>query len=251
MSLTDHLGVWTPPGALFPTEFALPRQLSRMRAGEMSPNELRQWLKVRYEVAHFFDPTLEAILKGLEEKGSTKENLIGVIRGNLKEEQGQAANAYGNVSHAEARNQLLTALDLPQHDSDRFGTWEHPKNLDPRAYNWVMAMKRLVADTPLGGAAGMAYWETRVGQENGDWPILLKALEKSFPELVRSSYRPGDALWHIASHAQMDGEHGSSLRTAVEESLGNEQQWRLAKRGVETVATCFDRFWACDTLTHS
>ena len=77
----------------------------------------------------------------------------------------------------------------------------------------------------------------------GDYYILLKAFEKNFPELRLASYKEGDALWHIFSHAQHDTYHAQLAQDALNPILIERNSSERALKACLETRDAFDTFW--------
>jgi hypothetical protein len=87
------------------------------------------------------------------------------------------------------------------------------------------------------------YWENRISlsSELGDYWIILKAFETTFPEWKKEEYAEGDIFWHLYSHAVHDEFHAKYCEDALV-SLSAKNSKKV--RGVcEKMRIFFDEFW--------
>ncbi|MDO8620404.1 MAG: hypothetical protein Q7R64_03610 [bacterium] len=230
----------------------IPEIVFAMKQHMLSCQQLREVVSVRYEVAHYFilmlSHMLHVIETGTYREGSckvskvVKDALHFAVTENLKEENGDVP-AYGGP-HYKGRALLLSALGFNYENwSARLGTYGNLIRVDPSARYLVAEMKKTIELGAVEAVSALWYYEMRITL---DYPILLSALEKKFPELLKDdgTYREGDALWHLASHARHDEHHAKLAEDALALLSGTPGMWGDSmEHGARRTLFAVDNFW--------
>lgn len=217
---------------------------------DITRENLRQIIILRYQVAHFFNELFEKLGRGVDKNHKDKPELSEAITENLSEEKGES----GEMEHGSARKVLLTKLGIDADEwSNQNGTLEHIENVDHRVRAIVEKIRSLIEENTLQGYGAMTYWEARGAQpETGDQTLLLRAFEAKYPEFKKEDtnepgkkgkYEPGDALYHLESHAILDVEHSKMLINALSASVHTEEEIESVLFGMRTAHLAWQQFW--------
>lgn len=193
----------------------------------------------RAEMSEAFVPMLinlwQRLARDLE--GSTDE-MLRVLRENIDEEMGDGATEFASICHAETRRCLMNAVCLPEH--------LERAEIHPVTSIILRAMSGLAQDSQIPVRtvyAMMAYWEWRVSQPQGDYAQMLKACEQIHPDLKREVYVPGDALYHVYAHAELDKEHAEEFMSALADSVRDSSDLNEVIYGIRYAQLVWNYYW--------
>ncbi len=236
----------------------IPEILHRMKQGELTREQLISIIGVRYQAAHFFEEMLEDMhfaihqgrfrtMEGEFPWPECKEALRAAVLTNLSEERGEIAE-YGGP-HSNARKVFLEALgvDYEKWQPDPCG-YNSPERLDELVAYVLGQMQFAIHCGAIEAVAALWYYENRISLDgvHGDYCILLKAFEGAFPEFKKpqGSYKEGDPLWHLASHAQHDEHHAKLAEDALSTLDGKPGMWEDSiDIGIRTAHLALLNFW--------
>jgi len=223
----------------------IPSLLLKLKNKTVTREELIQIVQIRYQAANFFEDWLRLIIDTVRNSSlsrTEKETLSYAAEQNLREELGEV-EIYGGP-HRNGRIIQLEALGIdPETWTKDLGTYDKLGNVHPAARHLIESLKAIINRGPVEAITALWYYENRISLDgvNGDYCLLLHALESKFPELYKEKYIEGGALYHISSHAEHDEFHAKLAEDALETST-------LAKENI-IIETCgsvqviVDRFW--------
>lgn len=238
----------------------LPNTLKKICLGEIHSKYLVTITLRRYALAHFFVGMLERMQETIEKgknryskiQGEQRENLLLAVTKNLDEELGKV-EGYGGP-HINGRKDFLKYFDHDYEDLyGKIGSFDCPIDTNllssrPAYVEFANSVNELFTvggchDHSVMAVAILWYYENRISLDgiHGDYPILLKALKKSFPILKKETYAEGDPLYHIWSHAQHDPCHAKYCEDALI-SLPNEYA-KDVLHACSQMRFLFDNFW--------
>lgn len=222
-----------------------PSLLFRLKNKEVSKEELIQIVQIRYQAAHFFEDWLRLIITVVSNSSlspSEKQTLSHAAKQNLREELGEV-EIYGGP-HRDGRIVQLEALGInPDTWAKELGTYNKLGDVHPAAKHLIESLRVIANRGPVEAITALWYYENRISLDgvNGDYCLLLHALESKFPELYKEEYVEGDALYHIASHAKHDEYHAKLAEDALEASGSATEH--VITEVCDSVRIAVDRFW--------
>lgn len=226
----------------------IPAILKALKETAVKRDDLKKIIFIRYQVAHFFEDMLRYMIVVIRNDTTLirdqQEALVSAASQNLKEELGEFVE-YGGP-HREGREVLLSALGIDYQDwSKNLGTYNSPGNVSHAVKDLILSIKEIISRGAIEAITALWYYENRISLDGvlGDYYILLHAFETQFPEFKKPAYTEGDALWHIASHANHDEYHAGLAEDALHKvmSLCGSQQKILTT--FEDMKKACDDFW--------
>lgn len=203
----------------------IPEVLKSLENGEITREQLTELIATRYQAAHFFEDMLKRLIDRIENDSSlseeTKSTMKKSVQQNLDEEMGLNAD-YGGP-HVEGREDLLKALNRNYEEwKSKLGDYNNLGELEDSAKAMIEEMKRIIDESSVAGLAALYNYEDRISLDGiGDYYILLKGLEKLFPEFKKDKYVEGDEFWHIYSHADHDEHHAALAKRGILAGVSN------------------------------
>ncbi len=236
----------------------IPEILFKMNRGELSREQLITVITVRYQAAHFFEDMLHEMLR-IVAKGKYRKGTCwldpGVIQAfrkaiatNLSDELGNV-NSYGGGPHREGRKVFLSALGVDYEAwKQPLGTYDSLGKVDEAARSLIVHLRWIIGHGAIEALAVLWYYECRIAldRRHGDYHILLRAFEGQFPEFKKPdrSYREGDVLWHLHSHAAHDEYHAKLAENALSTLEEFPGVWRESMEfGFQETLCAFENFW--------
>src|SRR3989338_2934563 len=233
----------------------IPLILHRMNEGALPRQTLVEVIKIRYQVAHFFEDMLEHMLRIIRARRFwRKDGLIWpdvatafehAVAENLKDERGEVAE-YGGP-HREGRSVFLTALGVDYRAwATPLGSYGSLGSLDEFSSYVITQLQHIIEYGAVEALGILWCYERAISRDGrcGDYCIMLRAFERAFPEFAKVEYHEGDALWHIASHAQHDSEHARLAAEALAALDDKPGLWPESMQlGIKTAYLTNLNFW--------
>lgn len=200
---------------------------------------LQDLLARRGELSQAFIPLLIRLQQKLQNSGDQDSEMGIVLQENLDEELGLVNTSFGQFGHNLSRQNYLQAvsadqpelLDRPKHLASVVFIETHNKIIDSELVSTKLAY------------ALMAYWEWRVSRPNSDYSLILKSVEQVMPELKKEVYVPGDPLYHVYSHAELDQDHAEEFINVLKASVKTNQDLNDIVLGVRLGRKLWDYYW--------
>ncbi len=226
----------------------IPALLKALQKNSIDKKHLIGIISRRYQVAHFFEDMLRYMIDVIRNDGELSEaaqkGLFFAVEQNLKEELGEVAE-YGGP-HREGRRIFLTALGFDyQLWSRDLGMYDKLGILYPSARKLIEFIREVISRGSVEAVAALWYYENRISLDgiHGDYYILLSAFEKQFPEFKKTKYQEGDALWHLASHAQHDEYHAQLAENGLHAVASRTEVMNRITTTCRDMQIAFDTFW--------
>lgn len=216
----------------------VPRLLHEMEGTNVIPATLVRIVALRYQVADRFVTLLKRAIDMRKKAGGSDDDLLlQALKNNLSDEIGGYG---GEPPHEVGRRDALAAFGID------CAAWEKEVREQPAksTTHFLTQFEALMAESSLAAGSALLYYEGRIHREGrGDYHRLLRGLETAFPDLKKAHYQPGDALYHIASHACHDEGHEHALIEGVSTAVSSEAELETVERVLSHAQNLWNAYW--------